>query len=130
MPQLALGQALRGKASAALDISDGLLADCGHIAAASGVALHIELARVPLSAAILAVLSLPTAQHCALSGGDDYRLAFTLPAEHLPGLQAAGWALQVIGQVVAGRGVQLFDEQGQIITPPARGYQHFRSSGD
>ena len=130
MPQLELGLALRGKATAALDISDGLLADCGHIAAASGVALHIELARVPLSAAILAVLSLPTAQHCALSGGDDYRLAFTLPAEHLPGLQAAGWALQVIGQVVAGRGVQLFDEQGQIITPPARGYQHFRSSGD
>lgn len=130
MPQLALGQALRGKASAALDISDGLLADCGHIAAASGVALQIELVRVPLSAAILAVLSLPAAQHCALSGGDDYRLAFTLPAEHLPGLQAAGWALQVIGQAVAGQGVQLLDEQGQIITPPARGYQHFGSSGD
>ena len=129
-PQLALGQALRGKASAALDISDGLLADCGHIAAASGVALQIELARVPLSPAILALLSLPAAQHYALSGGDDYRLAFTLPAQHLSGLQADGWALQVIGQVVAGQGVQLLDEQGRVITPPQRGYQHFRSSGD
>jgi thiamine-monophosphate kinase len=122
-PQLALGQALRGKASAALDISD-------HIAAASGVALQIELARVPLSPAILASLSLPAAQHCALSGGDDYRLAFTLPAQHLSGLQADGWALQVIGRVVAGQGVQLLDEQGRVITPPQRGYQHFRSSGD
>ena len=129
-PQLALGQALRGKASAALDISDGLLADCGHIAAASGVALQIELARVPLSPAILALLSLPAAQHCALSGGDDYRLAFTLPPQYLPGLQAAGWALPVIGRVVAGQGVQLLDEQGRVITPPQRGYQHFRSSGD
>ena len=129
-PQLALGQALRGKASAALDISDGLLADCGHIAAASGVALQIELARVPLSPAILALLSLPAAQHCALSGGDDYRLAFTLPAQHLSVLQADGWALQVIGQVVAGQGVQLLDEQNRVITPPQRGYQHFRSSGD
>lgn len=129
-PQLALGQALRGKATAALDISDGLLADCGHIAAASGVGLQVELARLPLSAAIQALLGLPAAQHCALSGGDDYRLAFTLPAQHLSGLQAAGWPVTVIGRVVAGQDVQLLGEQGQIITPPQRGYQHFRSSGD
>lgn len=129
-PQLALGQALRGKATAALDISDGLLADCGHIATASGVALQVELARLPLSAAIQALLGLPAAQHCALSGGDDYRLAFTLPAQQLPGLQAAGWPLSVIGRVVAGQGVQLLDEQGRVITPPQRGYQHFGSSGD
>ena len=129
-PQLALGQALRGKATAALDISDGLLADCGHLAAASGVALQIELARLPLSAAIQTFLSPSAAQQCALSGGDDYRLALTRPAQYLPGLQAAGWALPVIGRVVAGQGVQVLDEQGRVMTPPRHGYQHFGSSGD
>ena len=129
-PQLALGQALRGKATAALDISDGLLADCGHIAAASGVALLVEQARLPLSDALRALLGERAARDCALSGGDDYLLAFTLPAEHLPGLQAAGWPLQVIGRVEAGRGVRLLDEQGQDITPPVRGFQHFGSNGD
>ena len=129
-PQLALGQALRGKATAALDISDGLLADCGHIAAASGVALLIEQARLPLSPALLALLGASGARNCALSGGDDYLLAFTLPAEHLAGLQAQGWPVHVVGRVEAGAGVQLLDQQGQGITPQARGYQHFGSDGD
>ncbi|MFZ3184778.1 MAG: thiamine-phosphate kinase [Pseudomonas sp.] len=129
-PQLALGQALRGKATAALDISDGLLADCGHIATASKLALRIELERLPLSPALLALLDKPAAQHCALSGGDDYVLAFTLPAAHLPALQAAGWPIVVIGQALAGSGVQLVDGQGITINPPARGYQHFGSTGD
>ncbi len=129
-PQLALGQALRGKASAALDISDGLLADCGHIAKASGVALLVEQARVPLSPALLELLGAAAARDCALSGGDDYLLAFTLPAELLPELQAQGWPVHVIGRVEAGQGVQLLDEQGCLITPPVRGYEHFRSDGD
>jgi thiamine-monophosphate kinase len=129
-PQLALGQALRGKATAALDISDGLLADCGHIAKASAVALQIELERLPLSPALLALLDKPAAQHCALSGGDDYRLAFTLPAQHLPALQAAGWSLVRIGQVVAGSGVQLLDAQGETVQPRACGYQHFGNLSD
>lgn len=129
-PQLALGQALRGKATAALDISDGLLADCGHIALASGVALLIEQARLPLSQALLSLLGASDARDCALSGGDDYLLAFTLPAEHLAGLQAQGWPIHVIGRAEAGSGVQLLDQRGQSITPQARGYQHFGSDGD
>ncbi len=129
-PQLDLGLALRGKASAALDISDGLLADCGHIAAASGVALRIERDKLPISPSVRALLDEAAAWQCALSGGDDYLLAFTLPAEHVPVLQAAGWPIQVIGQVDVGQGVQLVDTVGQAITPPARGYQHFGSSGD
>lgn len=129
-PQLALGQALRGKATAALDISDGLLADCGHIALASGVALLIEQARLPLSQALLSLLGASGARDCALSGGDDYLLAFTLPAEHLAGLQAQGWPIHVIGRAEAGSGVQLLDQRGQSITPQARGYQHFGSDGD
>ncbi|RJG12164.1 thiamine-phosphate kinase [Pseudomonas cavernicola] len=129
-PQLSLGLALRGKASAALDVSDGLLADCGHIATASGVALRVERDKLPLSSAVRALLDEAAAWQCALSGGDDYVLAFTLPAEHLSALQADGWPIQVIGRVEEGQGVQLVDRAGQAITPPARGYQHFGSGGD
>ena len=127
-PQLALGQALRGKATAALDISDGLLADCGHIALASGVRLRIERERLPLSAALLGLLEKDAAQQAALSGGDDYVLAFTLPSAFLPGLLDAGWPIRVIGAVEAGQGVVLIDADGQDITPLTRGYQHFRET--
>lgn len=130
MPQLDLGQALRGKATAALDISDGLLADCGHIAAASGVALIIEQARVPMSAALLAFAGESASRQCALSGGDDYRLAFTLPTAHLADLQKAGWPVRVIGRVVAGEGVTLLDAQGQPVKLPFSGYQHFGRVSD
>lgn len=124
-PQLALGQALRGLATSALDISDGLLADCGHIANASQVALHIELARVPLSAALRAFAGEQQARLCALGGGDDYRLAFTLPPALLADLQADWPEIRVIGRVQAGTGVELLDAAGQPIEPPRGGYQHF-----
>ena len=127
-PQFALGLALRGKATAALDISDGLLADCGHIAVASRVALQVERQRLPLSSALRAFLGQSGAQGAALSGGDDYVLAFTLPPEHLAPLLAEGWPVQVVGRVVAGQGVTLLDEDGQDITPLTRGYQHFRET--
>lgn len=130
LPQLALGQALRGKATAALDISDGLLADCGHIALASGVALHIERDRLPLSPAVLAWLDQQSAWDCAVSGGDDYLLAFTLPEQHLAGLQQAGWPIAVIGRVGAGSGVHLLDSAGHSLALSSRGYQHFGGAGD
>lgn len=127
-PQLELGMALRGKATSALDISDGLLADCGHIAVASGVGLRIERDKVPMSDALLAFFGADEALNAALSGGDDYRLAFTLPASSLAELVDAGWPMFVIGQVVAGQGVMLIDERGQDVTPSTRGYQHFRET--
>lgn len=127
-PQLALGQALRGKATAALDISDGLLADCGHIAQASKVGIRVERSRLPLSKALLAFLGQSGAEQAALSGGDDYVLAFTLPPAELPSLLADGWPIHVLGQVVAGQGVILLDADGHDITPPIRGYQHFRET--
>jgi thiamine-monophosphate kinase len=125
-PQFALGQALRGKATSALDISDGLLADCGHIAKASQVSLRVELDRLPLSAALQAFLGHEGAQQAALAGGDDYVLAFTLPEAELAPLLAAGWSIQVVGRAGTGAGVSLVDGQGQDITPTTRGYQHFR----
>ncbi|MBM1190638.1 thiamine-phosphate kinase [Pseudomonas weihenstephanensis] len=124
-PQLALGQALRGKATCALDISDGLLADCGHLALASQVRLLIDSDRVPVSLALEEFLGSAGAQQAALSGGDDYVLAFTLPERDVPILLADGWPIHVIGRVVEGQGVSLIDEHGQDITPAICGYQHF-----
>ena len=127
-PQLALGLALRGKATAALDISDGLLADCGHIALASGVRVVVECDALPLSAPLMTFLGLEAARDAALGGGDDYVLAFTLPASQLAGLLAAGFSVHVVGRVVAGQGVALIDGDGQDVTPSTRGYQHFRET--
>ncbi|MEI7052004.1 thiamine-phosphate kinase [Pseudomonas koreensis] len=127
-PQLALGQALRGKATSALDISDGLLADCGHIALASQVRLEVERERVPLSDALVAFLGQRGAERAALSGGDDYVLAFTLPSVELPALLADGWPIHVIGRVAQGQGVVLLDREGHDITPQIRGYQHFQET--
>jgi thiamine-monophosphate kinase len=127
-PQLALGQALRGKATSALDISDGLLADCGHIALASKVGIQVERSKLPVSTALVAFLGQSGAEDAALSGGDDYVLAFTLPPVELPRLLADGWPIQVVGQVVTGQGVVLLDADGQDITPQTRGYQHFRET--
>ncbi|MFL6968561.1 thiamine-phosphate kinase [Pseudomonas alvandae] len=127
-PQIDLGLALRGKASAAMDISDGLLADCGHIAQASDVALTVERDRLPLSNALVALLGQPGAQQAALSGGDDYVLLFTLPPVRLSALLAEGWPIHVVGKVSAGQGVMLADSLGRDITPQIRGYQHFRET--
>ncbi|WP_166363177.1 thiamine-phosphate kinase [Pseudomonas akapageensis] len=127
-PQFALGQSLLGKATSAMDISDGLLADCGHIAAASSVALRVELDKIPMSAALRAFLDPAQAQQAALAGGDDYVLAFTLPAAELPGLLASGLPITVIGKVLEGQGVTLHDGEGKDITPATRGYQHFRET--
>ncbi|AMA44527.1 thiamine-phosphate kinase [Pseudomonas alabamensis] len=127
-PQFALGQALRGQASAALDISDGLLADAGHIAKASGLCLEINLERLPLSDALKALLGQEGARQAALTGGDDYVLLFTLPPARLSCLEKTGLPVQVIGQAVAGQGVRLLDAQGHDITPTQRGYQHFRGT--
>lgn len=127
-PQIALGMALRGEASAAMDISDGLLADCGHIAQASGVAIQVERDRLPLSKALQALLGRREAEHAALCGGDDYVLLFTLPPVRLPALLAEGWPIHVVGNIRAGTGVTLVDGDGHDITPQIRGYQHFRET--
>ncbi|UZE23147.1 thiamine-phosphate kinase [Pseudomonas sp. B21-056] len=127
-PQVGLGLALRGRASSAMDISDGLLADCGHIALASGVAIQVERDRLPLSKALVALLGRTEAEQAALSGGDDYVLLFSLPPVRLSALQAEGWPIHVIGSVMAGQGVMLVDADGSDITPQIRGYQHFRET--
>ncbi len=124
-PQLQLGQYLRGKAHAALDISDGLLADCGHIAKASNLCLQIQQAKVPVAAAARQLLGDAAGLEYALSGGDDYQLAFTLAIDELTLLQQHFPSVQVIGQVSVGSGVQLLDDLGQPVVQQRSGYQHF-----
>ncbi|PCK49216.1 AIR synthase-related protein, partial [Pseudomonas aeruginosa] len=129
-PQFGLGLALRGKASAALDISDGLLADCGHIARASGVALLVECQRLQASAALSGLLAGEEALRQQLAAGDDYVLAFTLPPAYLGEIRAAWPAMAVIGRVEAGQGVHLLDADGKELIPAVAGYQHFGTQRD
>ncbi len=119
-PRLALGQTLLGSASAAIDISDGLLADAGHVAAASGVRLVLEPGHLPLSAALLTHPDPQWRRRCALAGGDDYELCFTLADGATP---PAGCT--AIGRVESGEGVDVGVDVGEPIDFPG-GYQHFK----
>ena len=123
-PRLGLGRALIGKASAALDVSDGLVADLGHIAETSGVRIVIEAEHVPLSPAAKAAVATDSRLiETILTGGDDYELAFTAP-EELPG-RLADVAVTCIGRVEGGGGVTVLDRQGRPVTLSAGGYRHF-----
>lgn len=126
MPRVALGRAVRGTASAALDVSDGLLADLGHIAETSNVRVLIDADRVPLSAAARNARLSPPAASVA---GDDYEIAFTASASRRDDvLQAAsesGCAVAEIGRVEAGSGVALLDSSGREIPVSRKGYRHF-----
>src|SRR5690554_1202917 len=122
-PQLGLGAALAGKASAAIDISDGLLADLQHILAASGVGAELDAGAVPLSPA-LRQLQPERALDLALTAGDDYQLCVTIAPAVLAGLPAAiRGRLSVIGTIVPGTGVAL---KGSDRDHRLEGYDHFR----
>ncbi len=123
-PRLGLGRALLGRASAALDISDGLVADLGHVAETSCVRIVIEGERVPMSPAAKAAVSADSRlAEAILTGGDDYELAFTAPME-LPE-RIADVAVTCIGRVEAGSGVAVLDRQGRPVTLSSGGYRHF-----
>jgi thiamine-monophosphate kinase len=113
-----------------MDISDGLVADLGHLCDVSGVAAVIESPRVPLSLAAQAVLARePALLQTVLGGGDDYELLFTAPPDAAARLQevsrAAGVAVTAIGRIEAGRGVTVRDGAGNEIPVAVRGYEHF-----
>jgi thiamine-monophosphate kinase len=125
-PRLGLGRGLRGVASAAIDISDGLVADLGHILAASGVGAIIEAARIPLSDC---AAGLPGALDAALGGGDDYELLVTVPPARRSAAEtaaaAAGVRLTTIGRITAAPGLVVQGRDGQAIEPATRGWRHF-----
>jgi thiamine-monophosphate kinase len=132
-PRLAMGQALRGLAHAAMDVSDGLVQDAGHIATESGLQAAIEAAAVPLSLATRqAVQEDPALLDVALTGGDDYELLFAASPQQAAEVAAlsrsVGLAATRIGRLVAGEGVIVKDEYGNALKLARMGYQHFGGS--
>lgn len=128
-PRAALGPLLIGAASACLDVSDGLVADLGHIAACSGVGIEIELEAMPLTDAVRhAMAARPELAELPLSGGDDYELAFTAPPGRADAVRDAaelsGTAVHRIGRVVEGEGVTVLSE-GRPLRLERQGWQHF-----
>jgi thiamine-monophosphate kinase len=127
-PRLALGMAVAGVAHAALDVSDGLAGDLGHILRASGLGAEIDWADL-LIAPALAALPLAQQQECLLHGGDDYELLITAAPAARAQMQAAaetsGTPLQRIGRLLATPGLHLIDAQGQRRPLAQRGHDHF-----
>ncbi len=127
-PRLALGQALRGVATAAIDVSDGLAADLGHILKASGIGASIDISALPVSKELRDAYAPEVVSGYALAGGDDYELVFTVPPAKVGQVVALsaqlGLALTAIGHIEANPGLRCFDKDGAQVTPPA-GYQHF-----
>lgn len=131
-PRVALGMALRGVASAAIDISDGLLGDLGHVLRASAVGACVQSAWVMESGATSAWLKAAgpdLALRCALAGGDDYELLFTAPPAARSAVQAAasstGTPVTRIGSIEAEPGLRLLDAQGQPLAGSFASFDHF-----
>lgn len=128
-PRIALGMALRGLATACLDVSDGLLQDAGHIARASSVQIVLNRDSIPLSEhAEILLKKMPSWREKIVSGGDDYELLFTAPADSPQKMAKiaaqTGVSITHIGHVSQGSGVELLDANGQPVAICATGYRH------
>jgi thiamine-monophosphate kinase len=128
-PRVSLGQALRGMATAAIDISDGLLADLGHICRLSGVGATVDLGSIPVSAIGAKHFHTDAGRTAIVAGGDDYELCFTAPANSRDSIaeltDVLGVPLTRIGQVKRGKGVSLLGPDGKAVKVDGRGYDHF-----
>jgi thiamine-monophosphate kinase len=129
-PRVALGRSLRTLATSAIDVSDGLAADLGHVLTRSGVGATLLWPAVPRSSVLRAQ---PEAlqRDCALAGGDDYELLFTAPARQrdavVAAARAAGVAVSRLGTIRAEPGLEILDAAGARIELARRGYDHFAS---
>ena len=124
-PRLALGRALRGSAHAAIDVSDGLVADLMHVCESSSVAAEIRGDAVPLSDAGRAALArAPELMSTVLTGGDDYELLFTAPAALDPAASDGEVAITEIGEIVEGRGVAVVGADGAPLALDRGGFSH------
>jgi thiamine-monophosphate kinase len=129
-PRVEAGLALRGLARAAIDVSDGLAADLGHVLAASGVGAELELGRLPTTVTLAEHF---THEHerwrLQLAGGDDYELCFTAPASSAlaieQALSACDVVATVVGRVVPGAGLSLRTPEGEAFDLPRAGFDHF-----
>ncbi|MPZ43749.1 MAG: thiamine-phosphate kinase [Betaproteobacteria bacterium] len=128
-PRIALGIALRGIAHAAIDISDGLAADLGHICVRSKLGADVHVAQVPRSPLLARLGDRAAAHEALLAGGDDYELCFTAPVRRRGHVQALstqlGLPLTRIGTMRRGRGVRLLRADGAVARIGKRGFDHF-----
>ena len=126
-PRVALGLALRGIANSAIDISDGLLADLGHILECSHVGADIEFGVIPTG--VPSDIDKTLFRHCVLSGGDDYELCFTAPAVKRREIEASAVGLQLpltrIGSIIEGQDCTVRSTDGSVIKIKESGYDHF-----
>jgi thiamine-monophosphate kinase len=128
-PRVALGRALRGVASAAIDLSDGLVGDIGHLLAASNVGATLDAARMPASVQV-AGLADDWRRRCLLEGGDDYELLFTAPSGRHDAVRRAAEStvtpVACIGTVDAFTGLRLIDGDRTLNAAHFHGFDHFR----
>lgn len=132
-PRVAAGIALKGLASAAIDVSDGLLADLGHLCRASGCAASVDVERLPISPELQALFPIGDAETWALTGGDDYELCFTAPPSRRRTIEQALAACETpvrrIGELHEGRGVHCRRDGQPVELPATPGYSHFCRGG-
>ena len=128
-PRVELGVALRGVAHAAIDVSDGLVADLGHILQRSHCGGSVEFADLPQSVVFARYGATATAIHCALAGGDDYELCFTAPPTQRDAILALaaklGLPLTRIGRIETDLGLRVRDTHGNPIDLVSTGFEHF-----
>ena len=137
-PRVPLGLALRGIATSAIDVSDGLIGDLGHVLERSGVGADIDLARVPcqpwlrsMASALASRASRDFAMRAMLAGGDDYELCFTAPSSREGDVHAAARearvAVTAIGRIVLGTGLTVRDQSGAVLPlENVRAFDHFQ----
>ena len=128
-PRIALGIGLRGVASAAIDVSDGLAGDLGHVLKSSRLAATIQWDAVPRSQ-VLQGLDVALQQRCVFTGGDDYELLFAAPRSAAGAVEAAaraaGVAVVRIGNLQSGQGLAVVGSDGRSVDIAARAFDHFR----
>lgn len=130
MARVGLGQRLVGLAASAIDVSDGLLADLGHILKSSKVAAVIKMNDIRCSASMKQYLPQALAIECLLAGGDDYELCFTAPRSRRKKIETLSCEQEIpltrIGKISEGEGLVVLDAAGNTVTPETKGYDHFR----
>ena len=128
-PRIALGLALRGLATSAIDVSDGLLGDLGHVLRRSGVGAEVQVDALPRSE-VLRALPQGLQRQCTLAGGDDYELVFTAPPQHAQRVAAAGLTAQLsvtrVGRISAAPGLRLIDGDGRALADTFGSFDHFK----
>lgn len=128
-PRLVLGSQLRGLASSCIDVSDGLMADAGHLARRSGSGVEIASEDLPLQTELIALVGAVRAREFALSGGDDYELCFSVPRDEEMNLMRRMTQFDVpvtrIGRVTREPGVRVVDHDGRSLATNGTGYRHF-----